>query len=218
MTSFDSILRDIYNASLTVKNQDEVDRTIAGAITYKVITDAIQSIPQSTFYLASIHYKNIYNQIQGIKESTVSYRMMNYYVKRIKKTILTLNQSEINYINSLFSDKTVIPQFNPDYFTPEMYSISSIRYPDTRFLKYAHERVMVPIAKFYIDIVGIMPNAVKILDALGESSVPGKYIYFIIDGIPSPKILSDIQHKIPSILNYIHDVVIDGTCVILSLK
>ena len=80
---------------------------------------------------------------------------MSYYVNRIKKSILTLNQSEIKYINSLFSDRTTIPQFNPNYFTPEMYVISSLRFPDTRFLEYAHERVMAPISRFYSDTMGI---------------------------------------------------------------
>lgn len=219
MISFKSILRDIYQASLRVKNQNEVDRTIAGAITYKVIMNAISPSQQNTGYLAQQHYQNIYNQVISIKETRVSYKMMVKYVNRIKKNILSITEKEILYINSLYSDKTVIPLFDPNYFTPEMYLISPVKYPDTRFLEYVHTMVMSPISRYYTNMLKLQPSAMKITDALGDATIPGKEIHFTIDTVPISKILSDIEYKLPELLDrYISEMTLDGSSVILIMK
>lgn len=218
MIQYKSILRTIYNASLSLPITDEVDRTIAGAITYSVIMNAVSATGQSIEYLAQQHYKNIYNQIQSIKSTHVSYTMMAKYIHLIKKDILQLTEKEINKITELNNNDTTIPVFNPDYFVPEMYIASNLSYKESIYLEYVHKNVIAPIARYYHKSLGIQPSNFKILDVYGDATVAGKQISFIITSVPAIQVVNDIRFQIVGVMEYMQKIEAQGSTIIITMK
>ena len=77
---------------------------------------------------------------------------------------------------------------------------------------------MCPIIKYFASTYGIQTNAMKILDAKGESNKPGKQIRFYIEGVPSINVYSTIlSENIPFISQYFYSVDLEGNDVILTM-
>ena len=100
-----------------------------------------------------------------------------------------------------------------------MYSVTSLNAKDFEYLEKIHWAVMVPIANYYKMNHNIWPDAFKIVDAYGDSNIPGKQLKINVNGIASSVIYGDIvSNAIPSANKNIDNIEIVGNDLILTMK
>ena len=221
MLLFKTLLYEIYKASIYIDvNADPTDVIIAECLTYSLIQNETLSNPSvSTGNLAKKYFPGLYNSLLTAKNNLVSYSMMKKYIEDLKKPFLQYTESDIRKINEYYSQKNEAKQFSTLYFRPEMYSVTSLNAKDFEYLEKIHWAVMVPIANYYKMNHNIWPDAFKIVDAYGDSNIPGKQLKINVNGIASSVIYGDIvSNAIPSANKNIDNIEIVGNDIILTMK
>lgn len=192
---------------------------MTACVVYDMIQNQYATNPNvSPNDLAQKYFPTVYNEIEGMKYKVIAYDLMKRYSQYLAKPFLQYTINEIKQMNDYFKIKIFIQEFNTATCRPEQYGLFQVSAQEQQYLKNVHEKVMCPIIKYFASTYGIQTNAMKILDAKGESNKPGKQIRFYIEGVPSINVYSTIlSENIPFISQYFYQVDLEGNDVILTM-
>jgi hypothetical protein len=154
-----------------------------------------------------------------MKNVYVSYMVMLYKIKSNKiRSLIDLDSSMLEYLYSLYLDKTKVVSFSCNYYSSSMYSVGDLSKSEDDKLRFIHFNVMVPLAKYYINKNGITEKDVKIFSALATAELPGKAILFNINGIGNVNITNDAKRSSIGIYDKIYSISVYDNKVLLLVK
>ena len=221
MLAYKTLLDIIYRNSIYISasKTEEHQRNMACCVVYDLIQNEYANNPNvSANDLAKKYITVTYQEIAGMKNKVIAYDLMKRYSMYLSKPFTQYTISEIQQMNDYFSIKIYIQEFSIASCRPEQYGLYQVTAQEQIYLRNVHEKVMCPIIRFFMSTYGIKQNAMKILDAKGESNKPGKQIRFYIDGVPSINVYSTlITEQIPFLNEYLYHIDLEGNDVVLTM-
>jgi hypothetical protein len=192
----------VQNALIDSKLTDNVDKLIASCLMYSFIGKIIEddgSIQNDIRVLAQSYADIFTRKINEAKNNFISYDLMRSRIASFNKNnFIAFTNSEINMINKIYLDKTLIQKFSVFYFSQYMYKLLNLSEYHYKRLSENHFKVMVPLVSFYMDTAKISEEDVEIFSSLGYRDNPGKEVIFKIRNIEPARVISDIKSfKIP---------------------
>jgi hypothetical protein len=192
----------IQNALLDSKLKDNTDKLIASCLIYEFISRMLEqedSLKNDIRVLADNYKESFTRKVLDAKNNLISYDLMREKVLSFKKNnFISFTSSNVDEVNKIYLDKTLIKKFSTSYFSQYMYKLLNIsEYHYTRLSK-NHFNVMAPIVSFYVDKLGIKQEDTEVLSSLGFRDNPGKEVVFKIKGVEPGRVIADINsYRIP---------------------
>lgn len=203
--------------------QDIYVYILAEVITYKSLTKITESDPgklSTIFQLAGSLFTTTLSEINEHKDRYASYSDMKNYLIRNRfnniESLINMNDGDINLIYKLYSDKTLIVNFNRSSFNPNMYSITQLTQNQYTRCVNIHNNVMVPIIEYYVQEYGLKDSDMKILNSTEVHYNPMKVITFSINGVSAQQIYTDINRNRIQISKYLYKVEFSGNHLTLT--
>jgi hypothetical protein len=180
---------------------DDDERLAAEIILYEylltvIANDSTQANDMSS--LVSAYKSKIGDGFIDLKGKYTSYYSMVDYIGKLKrKSLLSIDESVIEHIYSLYTSGTAITDFSSAGFSASQYGIGAIGSREMEYLRRVHESVMAPIIGYYSELCGVRESDMKIISADLSDAAPGKMVLFTIDGISPARVFSDLlAHRI----------------------
>ena len=217
-----NLIRNI-NTILLGKHFDiPEERIITGVVVYKTLEKILTIRKDLLSDLSSTidsYIGTFMSTVSEMRNTYVSYSVMLYKVKTEKITSMSqLNDDIIEYIYSLYLDKTKIVSFSSDSYSCYMYSIDDLSKSEDDILRNIHFSIMVPLVSYYKNLSGINDNDVKIFSALVTANLPGKAILFSINNIGNINIINDIRKPSIGIRDKVYNASVNDDKVLLIVK
>lgn len=190
-----SLKQSIFNELLD-KDLSEVDKVIIGSLLYQYIKTNIQNNNAEMSNVDTLIANNItmyMSNLSSYKTQYVSYHTLENYINNLGDIhFISLPESIIYNICSIYYDKIKIVPFNSKSFSIQMYNLAIIGNRYIRYLRHVHFDIMAYIFEYYKRNNGIKASDFHIYSADGNPDYPGKIIEFYIIGIDNNRIISDI--------------------------
>ena len=209
-----SLKQSIYNALLS-DNLSEIDLDIVASLLYQYIKSAIQNNNSEMSNIDTLitKYKTTYiSNLTNYKSLYVSYHTLENYINQLEnKNFISLPESIIFNICSIYYNKIKIIPFNSKIFSIQMYNMSIIENRFISYLRHVHFDIMAYIFEYYKKNYNIKATNFHIYSADENPNYPGKIISFYILDIDSTKVISDIKNnKIGINSSYIYSISLEN--------
>ncbi len=216
------LLKNINTAIMGKKFEIPEEQIMTGIVVYKTLDKISKTKPDiltDIISVASSYADNVMSTIASMKNQYVSYSIMLYKIKNDRITsILDLNSTTLEYLYSLYLDKTKIVKFSRFNYSPNMYSVDDLSMSENNKLRDIHFNIMVPLVNYYINKNGIKSSDVKIYTAISSANLPGKGILFSIEGIGNINIVNDSKRPSIGIVDKIYTISVYDNKVLLIVK
>lgn len=208
------IKQGIELATMNKVFDSQIDKLIVSCLLYDYIVRVLSKqsgFQNNSMELAKSYLDLFINDFIIYKDSAVSYTLIRKKIEATKKnSIIEFYDDEIRDIVNLYNDKTAVKTFSTTSFSQYMYRVLQLSNKEYKFLSNIHKNIMIPIAKFYKNLYDIEDKNLEIYSAQEYSGLSGKEILFLIRGIDTTKIVSDINTKRIPLGNKVYRCKADG--------
>ena len=187
---------DSYSFSEKDAEKNRINRIILGVLLYDILNQLLAidtSYNTNIVDSANSYATTLKGTVQSLEGKYISYKSMTKFIKKNNiQNFISITITQVNSILSLYHDKRTIEKFSIIHYSSRMYSVPSLTFTQSKYLEKVHNKIMVPIVKYYI-----MMNNISESDVLTESVLdnnPGKIIHLSISTISPNRIITDINN------------------------